>query len=391
MVKEEPTEKDKLSPYQGKGFLISKTPDGAYSMTLSGRIQLGLTFLRANGETQFYPDLYSARLIFSGNILRPDIYYLLQIGFGEQERYFAPTPLLDAWIDFRQVREANLRFGTLDHHAVLHSSANNQLTMDALAHYEYDLFRDVGLRLHSEKPFGIDGLRYWFEVASGKGPHYLLQPNVLTLLYYGRVEVSPFGAFDSNRLGDLNREPKPRLSLAVSAAYNSNAIFQTSDWAPPGMTPYLKPFDYVHGHFNLNFKWRGFSLFAATLYRRATDVSHVAIGPNGDAVTEYSRNGIGWWTTMGMMLTAHLEVATRIGAIHQIDRPPELVATAPYQPEGFVQLDVANVRDLREVVGGMSYYFSGHSFKIQADYARIFVRDFEEGIHEVRSLLTAQL
>lgn len=361
---------------------------GKYSMSLSGRISLAATFLNANHDNQLYPNIYSARLIISGNVVSRKIFYNLQLGYGEQELYFAPTPLLDAWVDFRYIPEAYVRIGSVDKHAVRHSSASNILTMDALAHYELDVIRDVGVRIYSDKPFGTDKLKYWLDITSGKGLNYLDQPSVIGLMYYGRVEVSPFGAFDANRLGDLTRREHPALSLAVTGAYNQNSINPMSDWRVPGQATFQRPFDYVHASADVNFKWHGFSLLGTAVYRRATTLSHVVPETN---VTEYSRNGWGWFAVAGLMLTDHLEVASRVGAIYQIARPAGLVATAPYLAEGNVQTNVADFRDLREVVGGLSYYVEGHSFKVQADYARQFIGFFREGIHEVRTMFSIQL
>jgi len=382
---------DKLTPYSGKGFLLSSSDGGKYSLTMTGRLQIGTVLLDGNQETQFWPDIYSARFIFTGNVVSRDIFYMMQLGFGEQERYYSPTPLLDAWIDFRQIPEAHVRIGTLDKHAPRHSSANNVLTMDSIVHYELDLFRDVGIRVYSDKPFGTDKLKYIFELSSGKGMTYLTQPTVFSVLYYGRVEVSPLGAFDNTRLGDQARRQKPAFSLALQGAYNQNAIFPMSDWFAPGQVPFQQPFNYVHASADLVFKWHGFSLLATSIYRRATTLSHEVQDSSGLPVTEYSRNGWGWFTVASMMLTDRLEVASRIGALYQIGRPAGLVATAPYQAEGFTQAQLADVRNLREAVGGLSYYFVGHSFKIQADYARIFIGNFREGVSEFRTMLSLQL
>jgi hypothetical protein len=176
--------------------------------------------------------------------------------------------------------------------------------------------------------------------------------------------------------------------LAVTGAYNQNSIYQMSDWRAPGQAPYQRPFNYVHASADVVFKWHGFSLLGTALYRRATTLSHV-VPETG--VTEYSRNGWGWFGVAGMMLTDHLEIASRVGAIYQIERPAGLVATAPYLAEGYVQPNVADFRDLREVAGGVNYYVKGHGFKIQADYVRNFIGSFREGIHEVRSTLAIQL
>jgi hypothetical protein len=91
------------------------------------------------------------------------------------------------------------------------------------------------------------------------------------------------------------------------------------------------------------------------------------------------------------MLTERVEVASRMGALYQIAKPAALVATAPYLAEGYVQSDVANFRNLHEVATGVSYYLAKHAFKLQVDYARIFVGAFREGVHEVRTQLSIQL
>jgi hypothetical protein len=383
---------DKLSPYQGKGFRVASLEGGKYSLTLSGRIQIGTVFLAGtNQDTQFWPDLYSARLIFQGNVVNRDIFYGLQLGFGDVERYFSPNPLLDLWIDFRKIPEAHVRIGTLDRHANRHSSASNILTMDSIVHYELDLYRDVGIRIYSDKPFGTDKLKYTFDLSSGKGVNYLVEPTVLNLLYYGRLEVSPLGQFDNTQLGDLKRREHPAISLAVQGAYNQNAIYPLSDWTVPGQVPFQKPFNYVHASTDLTFKWRGFSLLGTAVYRRATKLSHDVPGTGGQNITEYSRNGWGWFAVAGMMLTDHLQIASRVSALYQIDRPAGLVATAPYLAEGFTQPELADFRDLREVAAGLSYYIVGHAFKVQADYCRIFIGNFDAGVHEVRTLLSLQL
>lgn len=379
---------DKSSPYDGKGFVVGSTPNGNYSLAFSGRLQLGTTAFVGNGTEQYYPNINSVRLIFTGNALNRDTYYMIQLGFGEQEQYFSPTPLVDTWVESRHIRWANVRFGTLDRHALRHSSSSNQLIMDSIVHYELDLFRDVGIRIHSDEPFGTNLVKYWIDVGSGKGLNYLQWQNVNTILCYGRVEVSPFGSFDSNKLGDLGRRRSPALALAVSAGYNHHAIFQLSDWIGPGMTPYQVPFNYKHGGADLIFKWRGFSLLGTALYRRATEWSHTVPESNS---TEYSRNAWGWFSVAGIMLTERVEVASRMGALYQIAKPAALVATAPYLAEGYVQSDVANFRNLHEVATGVSYYLAKHAFKLQVDYARIFVGAFREGVHEVRTQLSIQL
>lgn len=359
-------------------------------MTLSGRLQIGIaSFFRGNGEDNLYTNIDQARLIFAGNVLSRDIYYAVQLGYGDvlSPATGVPTPLIDTWVEFRQLPSANLKVGTIDYHSQIHSSVSNSLTRDSLAFAEFGILRDKGIQLHSDKPFGTERLKYWLEVTSGEGLNFVPDKKI-GFLYSGRIELSPFGAFDSNRLGDLSRHKSPVLALSASAAYHQNAIYQLSNWFPAGMVPFQKPFDYVHGAAHLHFKWRGFSLLAAAIYRRATDLSHTDPVTN---LTEYSRNGWGWWTVAGMMLTSHLEIASRVGAIYQIERPAGLVATAPYLPVGAAQLEVANFRDLREAVGGLSYYFEGHAFKLQGDYARVFIGNFREGVHEARLLLTVQL
>lgn len=381
---------DPKSPYSGKGFLVSSSEGGKYSLSISGRMQIGLaTFFAANDATRLYQNIDQARLIFLGNVLTPKTFYSIQLGFGDvlSPATGVPTPLLDTWVELRQISGANVKVGTIDYHSQIHSSASNQLTRDSLAFAEFGILRDKGIQVHSDKPFGSERWKYWLEITSGKGLNFVPDAKI-GFLYSGRIELSPFGAFDSNKLGDLRRRKSPALALSVNAAYNQNAIYQLSNWFPAGMASYQVPFNYVHGGAHLHFKWRGFSLLTAAIYRRATEISHTV--PN-TGLTEYSRNGWGWWTVAGMMLSSHLEVASRVGAIYQIDRPAGLVATAPYLPVGAPQFEVADFRDLREAVGGFSYYFVGHAIKLQADYARIFVGRFREGVHEAHLLLTVQL
>jgi hypothetical protein len=316
---------------------------------------------------------------------------MFQLGFGVLDEEASPTPLFNASVDFRQIKQASLKIGTIDHRQFVFSSLNNNLTTFALAYAELNVYREIGIQLHADKPIG-GFLRYAAEVAGGKslllapGPEPAGATTPVGLLFLGRFVAEPFGEFDSTSCGDQKRTQSPRLAIGGGGAYNHHTIYPLSNAIFPGMTTFAVPFSYIHGFSNLMFKWQGFSVVGEAYYRRATEISHIV--PTTGAV-EYSRNAWGWYAQAGMMITSKLELESRVGGLYQLARPAALgPQSGPPYILGGVEKTVADMRDVVELTGGASYYIDGHVFKVQAEYAEVLLPDFTPWTGQARLLLT---
>ena len=347
----------------GKGLTVA-TDDGKYSTTLRTRFQMRETLTGQGVEegprrwTQ-EGQVRTVRLSLLGHVLDPDIKYTLQLAFGGNDfEAGSSSPLFDAWVEYTAVRDVNVRFGQFfvpfDRARTIRESSL-QFVDRPLNIGELTLDRDMGLMLSSADLFGLGGrLSYNLGFFGGEGRNRF-GSSTPGLLYVLRVAVRPFGAFDDDVEGDLQRLPKPRLMVGVAGAYNQKSNRQRST---TGTTLTLGTFDYTHAAADAVFKYRGLSVLAELLYRDASPSFREGT-VNGQPAREWSRSGWGYLMQAGYMLTSKLEATGRFDLQRvRSDSDPALFA----QVEQFG----------REVGAGLNLYLNGHAFKLQGDYAHQF-------------------
>jgi hypothetical protein len=268
--------------------------------------------------------------------------------------------LLDGNVTWRRLRDLNIRVGQgkvpFDRQ-VLTSSSALQFTDRSVVAGELGMDRDVGLQLLSDDLFGLDKrLGYTVGIFGGDGRNRL-GPNA-GMLFVGRINFRPFGAFDDLSEGDLKREARPRLAVAVAAARNLDTRRTRST---QGGNFTLGDVDYTHAAADAVFKWRGLSVLAEALYRRA-DEPVLQRGP----VQELARSAWGAFAQAGYVFLPGWEVVGRYGELHPIE-----AATS-------------DVTFQREVAGGLSWYLQAHDLKLQTDYSWLPVEGTTAAAHEVR-------
>ena len=231
----------------------------------------------------------------------------------------------------------------------------------ALAVAEFNLDRDVGVMLSSRDLFGLGNrLQYQLGIYGGDGRNRT--SDTYGLLYAARVQVTPLGEYDDNVEADVQRLARPRLALGFAAAWNQHTRRARSTFSDV----LTSSFDYAHLNADVQFKWRGLSLQAEWLYRRASEDSHV-VGMNGATpVTEWSRSGSGYYVQAGWLFTEHAEVSARWGAVTAFG------GTSPA------------LHDQQELGGCFTWYFQRHDFKLQADYFYLATDTFSNGRHQAR-------
>lgn len=358
----------------GQGATIA-TADNGFALNLRARIQgrFTLTALEGSAEepaTEF--SIRRMRLLFQGHALNRHLQYYIQLGFSNRDTEpDLRLPLRDASVAWVRWRDLNIRAGQMkvpfDRQRVNSSSAL-QFCDRSIVTNELNLDRDVGVQLYSRDLFGLGNrLGYQLGVFGGDGRNRLSA--LPGLLWVARLEFTPMGAFDDYSEADLERLARPRLSLGIGAAYNQNSARSLSTF---GNVLALGGFDYLHGEVDLSFKWRGLSVVAETILRRANAASHErAATSTTPAAREYSRSFFGWFAQVGYLFNQHLEVVMRYG-----DLTPIVV------DQGNVD---ASQRRRRELGGGVNWYQLGHALKLQSDYFYYFGEALSDrGEHQAR-------
>jgi len=354
----------------GRGVTF-RTEDGRFSLNIRGRIQARVTVSEQPERPQTEFQIRRMRLALQGNFLGEDLRYNIQLAFSNLDTEpDLRVPLRDAYVTWQGVRDLNVRFGQMKvpygRQRVV-SSASLQFADRSVAVGELNLDRDVGVVAFSRDLFGLGRrLTYDLGVFGGDGRNRLTED--FGALYAARLQFQPFGEFDDLAEADTLRLDRPRLAVAVSGAYNQRSRRARSTFGDT----YSEPFDQLHAAVDLLFKWRGLSLQAEALYRRADADSHVVGADSmGQSIREWSRSGLGYYVQAGCLLTSHAEVAARWGEVF-----PD-AGTSP------------TLRRSRELGGALSWYFQRHDFKLQADYFYLADEDFADGRHQAR--LQAQL
>lgn len=353
----------------GKG-ITAKTADGNFSLTVRARMQVRDTFVHERLDTNEL-GIKTLRLYVQGNVLSPDLKYLVQLAMGTGDFEAGnPSPIFDAFVEYTKWRDLNVRVGQFfvpfDRARTVRESSL-QLVDRQIAVRELTLDRDVGVMLSSQDLFGLNRvLAYNFFVGGGDGRNRVGAQMAGPLVVL-RLAVRPFGSFDDDSEGDLQRESKPRLSIGVAGAYN---IHTTRAQSTFGSVYTNGTFDYAHAALDVTFKWGGFSLLAEGVVRKAD--ADVRAG----ATPEYSRSGWGYFVQAGYMVSRLVEVTARWDQLYAFQNTdPALITLAATQG--------------RQLGGGVNIYLNGHALKIQADYFYIWGHSSSPARHSARIALDA--
>lgn len=373
----------------GKGLSI-ETADGAFGLGARVRGQVRYS-ARPGGDSeavhQFH--LRRARIVFGGHFFGPKNRFKLELALspndlGLRDNLAADddlslprrSPLLDLYFDFRVLRDLEVRVGQYklpSNRTRVISSGNLQLVDRAIVNAEFTLDRDMGLDLRSRDLFGLGLLRYYAGVSIGRGRDSNGFED-LGLNYFVRLEVLPFGRFDDYSEVDLRRHASPRLSVGAAYTYqdrNPGLRRLTSGRAADGGTT-----DYHTAFFDALYKHAGFSAQVEAALRLGERNPGDALDADGAPVgVTPPRDGFGAMLQAGYLFApVPVEIAARVGVVRAIGDPTETSLT-----------------DLTEIGGGLSWYFGGHAYKLQADVFRNFEARIEDGETLVRVQLQAGL
>ena len=369
--------------------LVVRSSDGAFAMATRLRAQLRqqVTF-GPEPATQVF-QLRRARLQFKGHAFNKHNKYKIELAFsprdlGVKKGVLHHTPLLTWYLEFDYLRDFTIRTGQYKvpySRQRVTSSGDLQLVDRSIANGEFNHDRDIGFDIRSKDVAGLGGrLRYYAGVYMGEGRDFGDKNATadFKLHYLARVEVLPMGKFKDYQEADLARQTSPKLSLAGAYSFHHQAqeLRGVTGSAPDdgGTTDYHSfTADYA-------FKYAGFSSFGEFHYRQGRRYSGADVPP-----IQAARNGVGWSLQAGYLLAAvPLEMAARYSGIAGIGKsdPGTLVDAA-----GFTSLAGKHSAGV-----GLSYYFGGHPWKLQADYFRSWQGSaFDAGSNQIRTQLQLAL
>jgi hypothetical protein len=215
---------------------ISIKQDSLFLLNLRFRMQNRLGYTTVSGE-----DLSAAlidarvrrlRLRFDGYVLNRNIRYYIQLAFTradlELDGGTIAQPVRDAMAYYHFNKKFYIGFGQgklPGNRQRVVSSGNLQFADRSIANGLYTLDRDFGVFAYYTTDIGeqVLQLKGVYSTGDGRG----MPPSSSGMAYTGRVEWLPLGKFTNSgdySEGDLEFEPRPKLSMAATYSYNERAF-----------------------------------------------------------------------------------------------------------------------------------------------------------------------
>lgn len=231
MAQNESDERSLLQAQKG----ISFTKDSLYSLNLRFRLQNRLGFRTESGENLGFEQtdfrVRRLRVRLDGFVFNPRIQYYIQLGFSKSDMDLdggeVAQPIRDAILYYHFTPNFYVGMGQAklpgNRERVI-SSGNLQFAERSIANSFFTLDRDFGVFAYYTLPTQGNAV-YQFKgaITAGEGRNPSVGDRGLS--YTGRMEVLPFGKFTNGgdySEGDLELEPRPKLSLGASYNFNES-------------------------------------------------------------------------------------------------------------------------------------------------------------------------
>lgn len=333
---------------------ISFSKDSLFLMNLRFRMQ-NRAGLNTFGGDDFGVEAYEMRvrrmrLRFDGFVGTKKLQYYIQLGFSKAdmdlENSGIAQPLRDAIVYYFLTPNFYLGFGQSKlpgNRQRVTSSGNLQFADRSLANGFFNIDRDFGFFAYKTFIFKNQSvLQAKGVISTGDGRNATKTNNGLA--YTGRLEYLPFGAFKNvgdYSEGDLEFEPKPRLSVGVSYSANIKAV-RTGGQLGPALFEHRNIYTLIVDGV---FKYQGWAVLGEFFSRDAND----PIAYDGENEIRYVTVGNGFNLQVSRMLSRKSELAVRYSAV----QPRE---------------DIISLQDrTEESIVGYSYYIRKHRIKIQGN------------------------
>jgi len=378
---DEPRAKTEISP--GKGAKIT-SKDGDFELGIGLFTQVLYTVQNDVGteDTTHSFMIRRARVKLGGHAFGKHNKYFVHLAFSPrdlqiQEGRPTKSPIFDWYLDFDHIRDLTVRIGQ---YRVPFSRqrripiGNIMMADRALANFEFNLDRDVGLSVRSDDIAGLGYLRYEVGAFIGEGRDAFLADD-LGMLYVARVEALPLGMFEDYDETDRQRGKKPRLSIGAAYAYLPRAKGNRGILGPPPSDGGTTETHNVTADVML--KIHGLTLSGELYWRDGTrdfgaaTIDDPVLG-SIPAAMEAARDGLGWYGQIGWLVPRiDLELGARYGFVRDLG-------------------DDRSLPPRDEAAASIGYLIYGSALKIVTDYTRTWPEgDLDAGTHQARVQLQA--
>lgn len=348
--------------------------DSLFSLQFQFRIQNRAAY-KAVSDRDFTPETFEfrtrrARLKLKGFVYSPKLTYYLQLSFSRGDMDWdgtqnssinsSPNAVRDAMVYYQPSRSLKLGFGQTKlpgNRQRVVSSGDQQFVDRSIVNAIFTLDRDFGFFATYDKTFVI----LKGAVTSGEGRNSNRSNKGLS--YTGRVEILPLGKFTGENdyiEGDLEREKKPKLSIAGTYNYNALALRQAGQLG----NDLFSPATLQNLQLDVLFKYRGFSFYNEYCQRISDKpVTQSAVNP---AELRDTYTGFGFLTQAGYLFKNNYEIAMRYAVV----TPYRSVYDNPNFP-------AVNEKRQEQVHLGLTKYLYGHRVKVQGNLIYEMTKDLK--------------
>ena len=330
---------------------LSFSKDSVFALNLRFRMQSRAGITTAGGDDLSVDAvdlrIRRLRLRLDGHVLARKLRYYVQLNFSradlDLEGDVIAQPLRDALVYYFFNPNLYVGFGQgklPGNRQRVISSGNQQFPDRSIANAAFTLDRDVGMFAYWTIPIGEQLVQLKGALTSGEGRGALVGNN--GICYTSRLEWLPFGAFANSgdfSEGDLEMEPRPRLSVAAGYSYNDGAMRTGGQlgqelYAPTDMGTFIA--DAV-------LKYHGWAM-SAEAFQRDSDRP---ITTSETGAVRFVTAGQGLNVQLSKHFRRHWEIASR----YTIVRPTGEVTALRARTE--------------ESLLGINRYLNGHRIKLQ--------------------------
>lgn len=307
-----------------------------------------------------------ARLKFDGWAFTQKLKYKMELGLSNRDISGGDSPeyrnasrvILDAYLEWNFWNNFSILAGQAKlpgNRERIVSSANMQFVDRSLLNSKFTIDRGMGLQLKHYFKIGKQFyMKETFAFSQGEGRN-ITAGNFDGFSYTFKIEALPLGKFASKgeyKGGDLKREQKPKLAIALAYNFNENAVktrAQQGSFIKDSNGNYVGK--NIHALFaDLMFKYKGFSLMSEYAYRTTQDgVPNVYAPEDPTSLIGTFYTGQALNVQAGYVFKKNYELAARFTMLL-----PQNTSVDNNQFEYTI---------------GASKYFLGHKLKIQTDLA----------------------
>lgn len=344
---------DNPLPYftYGKGLGII-SPDSLYFLNIRFRIQNRAAFTTESESdlsiNEVEARIRRLRLRFDGFIYTTKLTYVIQLAFSRGDMDFEdtgfPNVIRDAMVLYSFNKNFTIGLGQTKlpgNRQRVNSSGDLQLPDRSIVNSTFNIDRDFGLQAYYNNTIGSFAYVLRAAISSGEGRN--INDSDQGLAYTGRVELLPFGFFTNNGdyfEGDLEREPKPKISIGTT--YSDNERAQRTGGQ---LGKFLfEPRDITTFMIDFLFKYNGWAFSAEYITRNSSD----PITTDG-IEQRYVYVGHGQNFQGSYLFKNNVEIAARFSEI---------------RPDGDIQMLTPRTR---QHTLGITKYLRGHRVKLQSD------------------------